>query len=217
MELYIVRHGESRSQTGEDRGPDPELSQKGLFQAEKLGERLADIEFDYIYASHLSRAIQTAAGVARHQKSKPVIEIVPELAECGTDPFWNADTEKQKAFYSDLKYDRTCIGKSYESEHKRAEAALLRCVYPIAYENGFTSEEDSNEGVIRNNDKKVLIAAHGMYDAYLLSQLIHIPFDKNIVIEQKNTCINHLSLYTVNNVRRVTFLAFNDYKHIRNL
>ena len=64
MILYIARHGESRGNTGEDTGPDPVLSEKGHLQAKLLGERMKDKKVDRIFASPLTRAVQTAEHTA---------------------------------------------------------------------------------------------------------------------------------------------------------
>ena len=214
MQLYIVRHGQSLAQTKEDKGVDPHLSTKGLLQAEALGDRFADIHFDFIYASHQSRALQTAVGVAKKQAGKPLITVVPELAECGVNPIWDCDVEFHKSVYDNIAYTKTRLENLYANDIERSLAALKICVFPHAYENGFTEITDSNEGPVKSNDVNVLIAAHGMYDAYLLSHLVKFPFDVNMVVEQHNTCVNHLSLYTVNDVRRVKFVSFNDYHHL---
>lgn len=68
MELLLVRHGvtvwnEERRCQGHTDIP---LNEKGLKQAEKLGDYLKDTPIDAIYASDLSRARQTAEAVAQH-------------------------------------------------------------------------------------------------------------------------------------------------------
>lgn len=215
MELYIVRHGQSKAQTGEDSGPDPHLSALGLTQAEKLGKRLLEIKFDKIYASHLSRAVQTAAGVAKQRADSPAIEIIPELAECGFDPCYEQSLELLESYYPKIIMPRSSIGQGYKNDGERAEFVLNNYIYPLAYESGFTSKKDSNEGPVCSNDCNILIAAHGMFDAYLLGLLVNFPFDKNMVVVQQNTCINLFSLYTVDGVRRVKFNSFNDYGHLK--
>ncbi len=76
--LIVLRHGETawnvdtRIQGQLDIG----LNDTGLWQAEQLGKALAGEALDAIYASDLSRAWQTAQGVARYQPS--VVQPVPE-------------------------------------------------------------------------------------------------------------------------------------------
>jgi probable phosphoglycerate mutase len=68
LRLLLTRHGESEWQIRGDRaGHDSKLTNLGLRQAELLGVWLAkNIRVDYIYASPLKRAHETAEVVARH-------------------------------------------------------------------------------------------------------------------------------------------------------
>ena len=59
-EIYLVRHAQSKSQTGEDSDClNPELSDLGRRQAQRLAKRLDGIEFDRVCLSPLRRAWQT--------------------------------------------------------------------------------------------------------------------------------------------------------------
>lgn len=64
MILYIIRHGESLGNTGQDTGNDPVLSEKGTIQARLLGERMKKIRLDCIMSSTLRRACTTARETA---------------------------------------------------------------------------------------------------------------------------------------------------------
>ncbi len=58
--IWLVRHGQSRSQSGED--PDvlnPELSERGREQAQRLARPLRSLSFNTILVSPLKRAWQT--------------------------------------------------------------------------------------------------------------------------------------------------------------
>ena len=65
-EIIIIRHGETEwNQTGRFQGhSDVPLSETGRAQAEALGRNLAIDHVDAIYASDLTRAIETAAPLA---------------------------------------------------------------------------------------------------------------------------------------------------------
>lgn len=83
MELYAVRHGETHfnregRMTGRD--GDSSLTEKGIRQAEKLGESLGNIDFDAVYSSPLGRAVQTVRTVLRGRY--PVVTD-ERLAEIG--------------------------------------------------------------------------------------------------------------------------------------
>jgi probable phosphoglycerate mutase len=80
-ELLLVRHGEQdiseRSTLGE--ALDAPLSALGRAQAEAVGERLADARIDAVYASPLSRALDTGLAIAKHHGLEPVVD--PDLRE----------------------------------------------------------------------------------------------------------------------------------------
>lgn len=81
MDLYIIRHGESQGNIGQD-VENPELTEIGHRQAELLALRLRNVKFDAILSSPLKRAIQTATPLAS-LRSMP-ITVVDELYEVGT-------------------------------------------------------------------------------------------------------------------------------------
>ena len=66
--LVLVRHAVT-AQTGpllSGRAPGIDLSDDGRTQAEALGERMAPLPIDVVYASPIERTTQTAEAVARH-------------------------------------------------------------------------------------------------------------------------------------------------------
>ncbi|MDR1628768.1 MAG: histidine phosphatase family protein [Oscillospiraceae bacterium] len=82
MHLYISRHGQSMGNIGEYSGPDPVLTPRGFAQARALGERLAAIKFDAVFASPTMRALATANEVAVRQSGGPTpVFWLTELAE----------------------------------------------------------------------------------------------------------------------------------------
>lgn len=63
IELTLIRHGETSSNAAgvwQGQG-DADLSARGVRQAEALGARLADLDFDVVVSSDLVRAVHTAA------------------------------------------------------------------------------------------------------------------------------------------------------------
>lgn len=65
--LYFIRHGESEGNAQRiwvGQGVDAPLTERGHEQARLTAEALRDIPFDALYASDLSRAMQTAAPIA---------------------------------------------------------------------------------------------------------------------------------------------------------
>ncbi len=80
MDLYIIRHGESQGNIGND-VENPELTEHGRKQAELLALRLRNIKFDAILSSPLKRAIQTATPLSELRNTP--ITVMENLYEVG--------------------------------------------------------------------------------------------------------------------------------------
>jgi len=79
--ILIVRHGET-TQNSSLRywgKTDVALSEEGIRQAERLGDRLAGEKIDFVFSSELQRAVKTASIIAE-KHSREVIQV-PELNE----------------------------------------------------------------------------------------------------------------------------------------
>jgi probable phosphoglycerate mutase len=73
--LYLVRHGQSQGNTGEDLSSgDADLTDVGREQARRLGERLKTQRIDRVYASPLRRTQQTASAIAEASG----LEVIPK-------------------------------------------------------------------------------------------------------------------------------------------
>jgi probable phosphoglycerate mutase len=79
MEFLLVRHGEPVTAVSETGPVDPELTERGRWQAERLGDWLACEPIDYVVASSKRRAIETATPLSIRLGLEP--EIVPDLVE----------------------------------------------------------------------------------------------------------------------------------------
>ena len=79
MELLLIRHGLPVRRELEEGVADPELSEAGLEQAQRLGAYLHSEHLDAVYASPLRRAFQTAQPVAAAHGLEIVVE--PDVAE----------------------------------------------------------------------------------------------------------------------------------------
>ena len=101
MQIYVIRHAQSRSQMGinGDISKEPllhpellkydkvdhALTAEGRYQADLCGQRLSQVGFDYIYTGPLQRHLETAYGVVRHQKNCKTVEIIHDLNETGDE------------------------------------------------------------------------------------------------------------------------------------
>ena len=93
--LLLVRHGNT-STTGKllpGRAPGLHLAESGLRQAERAGERIAELKrIDAIYTSPLERARETAAPIAKATGVKPKVER--GLLECDFGDWTGAELPK---------------------------------------------------------------------------------------------------------------------------
>lgn len=81
MEIYFIRHGETLWNTlkiFQGRSDSP-LTELGISQAEKLSEKLKDIEFTYFYSSPMGRTIQTTKIIMGDRKQE--IKFIEEFKE----------------------------------------------------------------------------------------------------------------------------------------
>jgi broad specificity phosphatase PhoE len=72
--ILLVRHGATTS-TADDRfagSSDVELSAEGIAMVAKLSQRLAGVKIDAAYSSHMRRAIDTAASIAKPHGIIPI-------------------------------------------------------------------------------------------------------------------------------------------------
>ena len=75
MELYLIRHGQSTNNRGDERVPDPPLTEFGRKQADKAGQALKDVGVTRLYCSAMLRAVQTAAIVGEHLDLAPHVFV----------------------------------------------------------------------------------------------------------------------------------------------
>ncbi|MEK6816707.1 MAG: histidine phosphatase family protein [Nanoarchaeota archaeon] len=101
MKLYMVRHGETyhnvlKLHQGHYNSV---LTPKGIRQADLIGERLKDENFDILYSSDLERAVMTAGTIARHHPDLAWMKM-EQLREGAKGIYENqpygADHEEQK-------------------------------------------------------------------------------------------------------------------------
>lgn len=79
--IFLVRHGETRLQSSERLWghTDVELNDTGIWQAERVRDRLAGEKIDFVYSSHLRRAAETARIIA--SKHNLGVIACPEIGE----------------------------------------------------------------------------------------------------------------------------------------
>jgi probable phosphoglycerate mutase len=95
MDLLLIRHAEPIRVVDADGPADPHLHERGIAQAERLAQWLAEEELHAIWSSPLRRAIETAAGIARAHNLPVTVD--EELAEFDRDANSYIPVEELKA------------------------------------------------------------------------------------------------------------------------
>ncbi len=130
--LYIVRHGQSEGSISDVYGTDPDLTKKGVQQAEETAELFASIHLDRVFASKLKRAQHMAAIIAaRH--ALPV-ETVEDLREPDYGQLEGRNRKEVKDQYKERFQQRKALTEQERMRFKIVEdmesdeEALLRFV-----------------------------------------------------------------------------------------
>ncbi len=198
--VLLIRHGETSWNTlGKFQGcTDIELSEDGIKQAGLLENRLKG-DFDYIYASPLSRAFETANILAEHTDKEVV--IAPEIREINFGEWEGLTIHEITVKYPDVfKAWRTDKAESYicggDTSIHNATNRAKKCILDI---------------VSKHKGKKIAIVAHG---GIIKAGLIGI-FEWDMTMYHKmalgNTCINTL---TFNEELKPILVGLNDTNHL---
>ncbi len=85
MKVYLIRHAQSWNNAlpEEDRVEDPGLTELGTLQAQRLAERIAELELTRLYVSPFLRTLLTAAPLASATGLSPHVRIdIHEVGGC---------------------------------------------------------------------------------------------------------------------------------------
>lgn len=188
MKLYIVRHGETEWNTAKklQGWKNSDLTKKGIRGAKLLRKRLEDINFDFIYSSPQTRALETAEYIKKEDEK---LIILDEIKEMGFGEWEGLEKEKLEIQYREEYYNfwnkphlyKTSGGESFEELYKRIEIGLNK--------------------IIKNGGENVLLVSHGvviksiqsMVKGHSLEELWKPPFLENTsltVLELEDNKLN---------------------------
>lgn len=200
-EIIIIRHGETEwNKTGCFQGhSDVPLSAEGRAQAAMLGENLAVDHVDMIYASDLTRAMETAAPLAQRFGLEVISD--PQLRELNFGAwegrnFNDVNAENPNAmknFYTDPEQADIPESEPFP-EFQRRIAGRVREI--VAQERG----------------KRIVIVSHGASIRILLADLLSMPIRSIWHLSQLNTAVNKIR-FEDDGFAVVTLM--NDTSHLR--
>ncbi|MFI5338006.1 MAG: histidine phosphatase family protein [Opitutales bacterium] len=187
MRLTFVRHGETyNNRDFVVQGQDPHqgrLTEKGLRQADLLGQGLRDIPFDIVYCSTLERCAVTLGKIIEHRSGTRTLPLVfaNELKEVNLGVLQGRPHGEWKASITgDPMAWRPRGGESWLDLQGRVMDYVRRTILP-------------------GGCKEVLIVAHGGVNRSILSAFTGITMGQTwqaagVGTPQENTCINTVEL-----------------------
>lgn len=136
LQILFIRHAETNYNDIGDRDPsDGELTPKGEQQCIDLGKKLKDLPINAYITSSLLRSFKTAVGVCNAKSDEPLLEICPELVECGCTPgYFGCKEEYLQKYYKNTKMCEKLFGtESYEFGCEAFEDNIIRAEKVITY------------------------------------------------------------------------------------
>jgi broad specificity phosphatase PhoE len=198
--LYLVRHGATQL-TAEDRfsgAEGVELSEEGKSQAVRLGERLEGEEIRAVYASPLSRALETARLIAKLCKLQ--VETRDALREISHGHWEGLTRPEVETRYPGEYASWEADPFTFAPEQGESGVAVLARALPVI-----------REIVTRHAGERVLVVSHKATIRILISSLL--GFDGRGYrdrLDQAPACLNALDF---RDPVRVRLMLFNDTSH----
>ncbi len=184
--LYLIRHGETdwnvaRKLSGQSN--DAQLTNQGMEQAFLAGEDLSAVSFDAIYASDLTRAIQTAHIV---RGRRPLaIQLTPSLRERNFGGFEGRShqelrrVEEEHVALNDEEYLRFKPHPEFESDIEVYDR-LLPFLDQVVHEyKGGTVLLATHYGIMRLLLHRLGAIARGEFPKIENSSYLHLSHDVN--------------------------------------
>lgn len=119
---------------------DPELTDLGIQQAKEVSEKLKNKQYDFVFVSPLTRALQTAALLFGNHPTKPKFVVMPSLSEmflCSSD--FGSDYYHIKRTFHEVDF-------SHVEKLKKPEYWYLECLQSEEWVSSILEEADK-EGI----------------------------------------------------------------------
>lgn len=158
MDLIIVRHGRPVRHEVSEGTADPELSETGLIQAQRTCDLLAIEGADRLYASTMTRAIQTAGPLAEKLGLEVVIRDDLKESDHASQAYVPAEElSSEDQVVKDFAADpMSLFTEGYEPFRSRVATAF-------------------DEIIDANRSKRVVVFCHGMVTIVYLQHLLGFP------------------------------------------
>lgn len=198
--IYMVRHGATKL-SSEDRfagAVDVELSEEGIFQAERLAERLADDDMKAVYCSPMTRTVQTATILASpHQLALIQKNGLREIDHGHWEGMRRADVEAQfPEEYSAWEEDPL----TFAPEGGEAGVNVIARALPVI-----------RQIVLEHRGQNVLVVSHKATLRLIISSLL--GFDARGYRDRLDQSPAGLNVLDFKDPVRARLMLFNDVSH----
>ncbi len=178
-EIYLIRHGET-VWNRENRflgDTDLPLSEKGIWQAERLSDRLRKVPLCAVYTSPLKRAIQTAERIAAPHSLRPV--VVTGLKEIGYGEWEGLTLGEVEEKFSHLEKQRRADPIGFQAPGGESFKAFICRVV------------DAFSRIVRENHPgPVAVVAHQTVNRILITFTLRAPWSVWRRWRQDCGCVN---------------------------
>ena len=198
--LFLVRHGATQL-SAEDRfagSTDVELSEEGIFQAERLAARLADDSITAVYSSPLKRTLHTAKILAQPHGLTPIIrDGLREIDHGHWEGMTRAEVESQFAEeYAAWEEDPF----TFAPQGGENGVSIIARALPII-----------REIVVQHHGENVLIVSHKATLRLLISSVL--GFDGRGYRDRLDQSPASLNVLDFKDVVHARLMLFNDVSH----
>ena len=188
--VIIVRHGQSTYNAKkmiQGRCDESVLTDKGVADAQAVGQALKEVPIDAFYCSPLQRAKQTAEIINGCLNSEVTLQPTEQLMEVNL-PLW----EKLRKDEVAVKYAEEYRLWKAKPQEFRMDLADGTEHYPVLalYEQ---AKQFWQNVIAEHQGKTILITAHNGINRCLIMSAVGITPDRYQSIQQSNCCVNILN------------------------
>ena len=207
--VIIVRHGQSTYNAKkmiQGRCDKSVLTDKGISDAQQVGEALSGLKIDAFYCSPLQRAKQTAETIHSYLSNPPTLQPSDRLMEIDL-PLWEEmKKDDVMAQFTDDYRQWKINPQDFKMIVEGQEHYPVRALYQQA-------QEFWKQAIADNQNKTILITAHNGINRCLIMSAIGMSVDRYHSIQQSNCCISILN-FTGNYGDPVQLESLNQTSHL---
>ena len=189
VKLLLIRHGESDGNVQRKFSgfKDVDLTEKGIWQAERLAYRLKGLQVDVVYCSDLKRAIHTADIVFGNRNIDMLTN--PHLREMNFG-IWEGMTFEEIKIKEGAKFTSWMENPDERSIIPQGESLAILNERVMTGVNRIL-QEHKNEA----KDKTIAIVCHGGAIRIILCNVLNLELKNLWFIKQNSTALNIIDYY----------------------